>query len=83
MRRGYNEATQELQKELQRRKEAFLVSGGILDTEGLEDVQNVLRFKEDCTVEVHRWIAVIPYDASKGLAKACKEDKLEEEHLPQ
>ena len=82
MSRGYNEATKELWKELQRRKEAFLVSGGILD-KGLENVQNVLRFKEDCTVEVHRWIADIPYDASKGLAKACKEDKLEEEHLPQ
>ena len=37
----------------ERRKEALLVSGGALDTEGLaEDVQNVFRYKEGGTVEV-------------------------------
>ena len=44
-----------------------------------DDVQTSLRFKEDGTVEVHRWIAEVPYDAFGGLAKACKEGRLEED----
>ena len=36
-----------------------------------EDVQNFLRC-QDGTVEVHRWITEIPYDAFKRLAEASK-----------
>ena len=48
-----------------------------------EDVQNLLRYKEDGAVEVHRWITEVPYDAFEGLANARKDDRLEEEDAPQ
>ena len=61
----------------------MVVAGGALDTEGLEEnVQELLRYKEDGTVEVHKWVTEIPYDAFKGMAKGCKEHILEEEGLP-
>ena len=48
-----------------------------------EDVLGLLRCMEDGTVEVHRRITEVPYDAFKGLAKAREDCQLkEEEHLP-
>ena len=80
-RRKYVDGTEELKNYLKRRKEALVVPGGALDTERFEDVQKLLRYKEDGTVQVHKWITEVPYDAFKGLAKACKEDRLEEKDL--
>ena len=52
--------------------------------EGIEgDVKNLLRYRGSGTVEVHTWISEVPYDAFKKLVQACKEFRLEEEHLPQ
>ena len=48
-----------------------MVSGGALDTGGLEpDVQTLFRNKEGGTVEVHTWITEIPYDASGGIIRS-------------
>ena len=67
MRRKYIEATKELINDLKKRKEALVVSGGTLDTEGLrDDVQNVLRYTEGDTVEVRNWIMEVPYDHVVG-----------------
>ena len=67
MRRKYIEATKELINDLKKRKEALVVSGGTLDTEGLrDDVQNVLRYTEGDTVEVRNWITEVPYDHVVG-----------------
>ena len=42
-----------------------------VDMEALaHDVQKLLRYGEDGTVEVHRWMTDIPYDAVRGLVKA-------------
>ena len=47
-------------------------------------VQKLLRYKEDGTVEVHRRITEVPYDSIlKARATPRKEDRLEEEDLPQ
>ena len=46
LRRKHIEATKEFKEDLKRRKEALVVSGGVLDTEGLEeDVQELFRQK--------------------------------------
>ena len=39
--------------------------------------------EDDGVVEVHRWLTEVPYDVLNGVAKACKEGRLEEEDLPQ
>ena len=50
-----------------------MLSGGALDLEGLEEhVQKLLRFKEDGTVEVHKWMTEVPYDTLRGVAQAGK-----------
>ena len=70
--------------ELERRRRALVASGGALDTEGLEEgVQNLFRYKEEGTVEVHKWITELPYDALQDMTKVCKENQLEEEELLQ
>ena len=77
------EATRELKNDLRKRKGALAVLGGTLDTQGLEeDVQKSLRFKEDGTVEVHKWITEVPCDSLRGLANTCKDGRLKK-HLPQ
>ena len=48
-------ATKDVKQDLNRRNEALVVSGGALDTEGLEeDVETLFRYKKDETVEVHK-----------------------------
>ena len=50
-----------------------MVSGGALDTGGLEpDGQTLFRYKEGGTVEVHTWITEIPYDASGGIIRSVQ-----------
>ena len=58
MRRKYIEATKELDGDLKRIKEALVVSGGAPGTEGLEDVQELFRYKQETVV--HRWITDRP-----------------------
>ena len=71
MRRTYIEATERIEGRFSKsRKEALVVSGGALDTEGLEeDVQTLFRYEEDGTVGVHKWITEVPYDAFTGVVK--------------
>ena len=43
-----------------------MVSGGALDTEGLEEhVQNLFRYRDVGTVVVHQWITEVQCDALK------------------
>ena len=52
MRRTHMEVTKDRARELKERKDALVLSGGELDTEGLdEDVQEPFRYEDDGTVE--------------------------------
>ena len=47
-------------------------AGGVLDTGGLdEEVQEPFRYKDDGTVEVHRWINDVHLNAFRGMAIVC------------
>ena len=75
----YVEATKELRAERKSRKEAVFGSG-ILDLEGLQaDAEDLLRCREDDTVEV---LTAVPYRAVRGVAQACKDGELEKQDLP-
>ena len=46
-----------------------MLSGGVLDTDGLDaDVQGLFRCKDGGTVEVHRWINDVQWNAFRGIA---------------
>ena len=84
IRRKYIEVSQELKEDLRKRKEALVVSGGALDTEGLEeDVREKFRCKDDGTKVVHRLIPDVRYNAFKGMAKVCRYGGLEAEDVAQ
>ena len=57
---------------------------GELDTEDLdEDVQELFfRYKDDGTIEVHRWISDIQWNFCRCPAKVCKHGELEKEDMP-
>ena len=60
------EVSKDFIRELKKRKEALVRSGGELDTEGLdEDVQELFRYNDDRTVEVQmarlRSMAFLPW----------------------
>ena len=56
MRRRYVEITRELGRQLKKRKEALVLSGAVLDTEGLdEDVLELASYSDDGTAEIRRW----------------------------
>ena len=60
-----------------RRKEASVVSGGIMDWKAWRKMSRILlRCEEDGTVEVRRWITEVTYDALTGMAKAHQEKAL-------
>ena len=62
MRRRYIEATGEL---LGEKEEALVVAGGALDTKNFErNVLKSLRYKDDGTVLVHKWVTEVPCDTS-------------------
>ena len=68
---------------IERKEEAILGSGGTINLVGLaEDVEALLRYREDGTVEVHKWVADAPQHAFLGLAQICQEGRLEREDLP-
>ena len=59
----------------------FVVSGGVLDTEGLEDdVQVFPRQKDDGTVVFHTWITHVRFDAF--MSKVCRDVELKDEDMP-
>ena len=60
-----------------------MLSGGVLDTGGLDgDVQELFRYNDDGTVEVHRWINDVRWNACPGLATVCRDGELEKEDMP-
>ena len=60
-----------------------MLSCGELDAEGLdEDVQKLVRYKDDGTVEVHRWINDVEWNDFHGRAKVCKYCDQEKEDVP-
>ena len=51
-----------------------MVSGGVLDTVGLEeDVQVLVCYKDDTTVVVHKWITDVRFNAFKGMTKVFRD----------
>ena len=53
-----------------------------MDTEGLdEDVQELFRYKDDGTVEVHGWISDVLWNFFSGQAQVCKDGELENEDM--
>ena len=53
----------------EKRKDALVLLGGVLDTDGLDaDVQGLFRCKDGGTVEVHRWINDVQWNAFRGIA---------------
>ena len=72
MRRKYMEITRDFEREPKKRKETLVLSGAEVDTEGLsEDGMELFRYKDDGTVEVHRWISDAQWNCFHGLAKRC------------
>ena len=66
-------------RELKKRQEALVLTGGVLDTEGLDDdLQELFRYKDDGTGEVHRWINDVQSNFFRGPAKECKDGWLGE-----
>ena len=79
MRRKYLETT----KELEKRKEALVLSEVFFDTEGFdEDAQELFRYGDDETVEVHRWVNDVQWNAFRGPAKVGGDGELENEDMP-
>ena len=78
--------TRDLRRELEKRKHALVVSGAVLDTEGLDEAaQELFRYRDDGTVEVRRWIPDVQRNPFRGAVKVCRngelgrEEKLEKE----
>ena len=64
------ETTKDLKRELKKRKEALVLSGGELDTEGVsEDVKELFSYKDDRALEVHKWINGVQWNYFHGPAK--------------
>ena len=63
------------------KKEPLVISGGVLDTEGLEE--ELFRHKDGGTVVVHKWITDVRYNAFQGMTKVCRACGLEDEDVPQ
>ena len=84
MHRKYMEAAKELEVDLKKSMETLVLSRGTLDTQEWKKMSKLLfRYKGDGTVEVHKWITEISFDAYKSMTKLCRDNGLEEEHLPQ
>ena len=76
-------ATKEVNSHLKRKTEALVVSGDFCGFgRAKRRCLEIVAYTEDGTVELHKWIAEVPWDAPEGLAKARKEDTLDEEYLP-
>ena len=74
--RRYVQATKELRGELKRRSGEAIFSRRTLNLEVLmEDVEALLRYREDGTVEVHRWITELPHHAFPWLGASVHSRK--------
>ena len=72
-----------VERRFKTKKEKPAVSGGALDTEGLEEnVQELYRYKDHGTAVVLQ-ITDVRYSAFKGMAKVCRDVGLEDEDIPQ
>ena len=83
MRRKYMEVTRDMTRELKKRKDALVRSGGVWTQKAFdEDVQELFRYKDDGTVEVHRCINDVQWNAFRGLATVCRDGELGKEDVP-
>ena len=60
-----------------------MLFGGDWDTDGMsEDVQELFRYKDGGTVEVHKWVCDVQLHYFRGLPKVCKDGEPEKEAMP-